>query len=1185
MSTHPDESLERVAESVAESMPLDWGTLLQSTPDLSGPLSGLRAIAGIAAAYRSAAGDAPELLEPADETAATVRLPAESSPNGEGGDPRFLSDSSEARSPLFKWGHLEVLARLGEGTFGEIYRAFDATLQREVALKLYKQGAEPSAEDDPMVERSGRGLHPGLDEARSMARLRHPNVLTVHGVDVREGRLGIWTDLLEGETLEDRLAKAGSFSDTEAALVGIELCRALAAIHRAGLVHGDVKTSNVMRESGGAIVLLDFSSNREMRAVAGMAGTERASGTPLVSPPEVLLGELPAASADLYALGVLLFRLVTRRYPVEAKTLAQLVERHRSGPRNHLRALRPELSPAFVSTVERAIDPDPAARIESAAEFEHALQSVFRADDQTQDPALGEGGGDRIAELQDRLRTAQTGVRGNLQAPLSKILGREREIEMVRRRMDESRLVTLVGTGGTGKTRLSVEVAHAYQPEVRDGVWWVDLTPTRDGARVCEAIAGGLGLQTHGVMNVRDMLMDHLCGRQVLILMDNCEHILPEVRDAAQGLLAQHAEVRILATSRERLGLEGEEVVYVDPLVQPSDDMPLDMLRRNPCVALFQRRARLVDPMFEVSRENAKDVAEICRRLDGLPLAIELAAARVQVMPAPEIRARLDDRFALLSGGGSGAGTPRHHETLQALLDWDYALLTSDEQRLLRRMSPFVAGWTLQAAEHMSGLEDRETSKEPALALLGRLLDKSLVQRSVVSGGRAYRFNMLETVREYAKQRLVDAGEWSDTLRRQRAWYARMAKEADAGMIGPQAPEWRARLQMEHDNINQVVTPENVENARDAKVALRILIDFWRYFFLRGHWRPVLEVTQALVERADLDEASSFYAEVQSFCGGIATFIGDLDGATEQQETALRIQERLGEAVSAALSRMRLANILIRSQKPGEAEHLYEEALQTYREAGDILGQATVLNNLARVAYHAGNHAKVESLLLESLELQRSLGHPWGIASALSNLGGLMGGLNRLDEARKYTEEAIERLRALGDEAMVATSLQNLSTILAQLGEEDAARDRIAEAAKIHARVGDRRNWSMALIVQGNLEASAGELETAREAFHHAMVLTKDFSDSVVLSQIFDGLADVARRASEHRRAARLFGAAKRVRDDAGSKPMPAIQAALDEAYASARESAGDQVFGEEFEAGRSMETSRVLDWLMRTDA
>lgn len=877
-SATPGRSLERIAESVAESLPLDWDEALEATPDLGGTLQGLRAIAEISAAYRAAAEDLRETMrDPATTSARTrprVSVADETGPRrsdgqvapGSGGDTRPTARSGsvpgavaatnmpeiggslapvddpgegERAAPLFVWGHLEVRSPLGEGTFGEIYRAFDPTLQREVALKLYKQGAEPASSDDPMVHRSGRGVHPGLDEARSMARLRHPNVLAVHGVDVREGRLGIWTDLLEGETLEDRLATAGNFSDTEAALVGIELCRALAAIHRAGLVHGDVKTTNVMRESGGAIVLLDFSSNRELRAVAGMAGSERASGTPLVSPPEVLLGELPGAAADLYALGVLLFRLVSRRYPVEARTFADLIENHQTGRRHRLRELRPDLSPAFVSAVEQAIEADPAARISSAAEFERLLQEVFRGarlgDESESSVDARERGEARRAELEGRLRTARAQSRGSLQAPLSKILGREREIAEIRRRLEEARLVTLVGTGGAGKTRLAVEVAHAQQPDRPDGVWWADLTPIRDGGRLPEVLARSIGIETHGVRDLEQALRERLQGTRLLILVDNCEHVLADVRQVFQKLLSTHDGLKILATSRERLGIDGEEVVYVHALVQPAESMPLDLLRRNPCVALFQRRARMVDPLFEVSAENAQDVAEICRRLDGLPLAIELAAARVQVMPAPEIRARLDDRFALLSGGPRvPGGGPLHHETLQALLDWDYALLTTDEQCLLRRMSLFVAGWTLEAAEFMAHpdcLSEEESASEPpevaaqrrradpVQGILGRLLDKSLVQRSVVSGGRAYRFGMLETVRAYARHRLVDAREEIRTLRRQREWYARMAVEADQGMSGPRAAEWRVRLQAEHDNINEVLRPERVENAEDARLA------------------------------------------------------------------------------------------------------------------------------------------------------------------------------------------------------------------------------------------------------------------------------------------------------------------------------------------------------------------------------
>jgi hypothetical protein len=335
MSTGADSRLHSIAEAVADETPVDWDVALGETPAAAATLENLRALAALARASREA-----------------------------GADLGMAHADPEGRA-LFRWGSLSVLERLGGGSFGEVYRAWDPTLRREVALKLRHSTAGPGSD------------RRWLEEARRLARVRHPNVLVVHGANVHDGRAGLWTDLLQGSTLEQLLAARGPFGAKEAALVGIELCGALASVHAAGLVHGDVKTSNVMREGepgtadgSGRIVLMDFGSAHD----AGPGG-DASFGTPLAVAPEVLAGEDATPASDVYSLGVLLFRLVTGRYPVEGATVADLTQRHARGERAALRTLRPDLPASFVAAVERALEPSPEARFPDAAAMERALVS------------------------------------------------------------------------------------------------------------------------------------------------------------------------------------------------------------------------------------------------------------------------------------------------------------------------------------------------------------------------------------------------------------------------------------------------------------------------------------------------------------------------------------------------------------------------------------------------------------------------------------------------------------------------------------------------------------------------------------------------------------------------------------------------------------------------------------------
>ena len=425
----------------------------------------------------------------------------------------------------------------------------------------------------------------------------------------------------------------------------------------------------------------------------------------------------------------------------------------------------------------------------------------------------------------------------NLPAQLTSFVGREREMPEIASLLDATRLLTLTGAGGSGKTRLGLEVAGRLTEDFRDGVWLADLARLADPNLVPQAIAAALGVRDEGLRPLLDQLSDYCQPREMLLLLDNCEHLIDACAAVAHRLLSAAPDLKILATSREPMGIGGEITFVVPTLAVPDPGSlpPLDALMRFDAIRLFTERARIARPDFALTEANGAAVAEICRRLDGMPLAIELAASRVRLLPVEEIRARLADRFELLTGG-SRIALPRH-QTLRATIEWSYALLTEPERGLLRRLAVFAGGWTLQAAEVVCGVHD-DAAQPHVLDLMARLADKSLVIPEW--RGRAGRYGMLETLRQFALEQLEQCGEAADTRRRHAAYFVALAEEAEEALMGSEQRAWQARLDDEHNNIQVAFdwlasAEARSVQARPEEAALRMAGALWRYWEVRGH--------------------------------------------------------------------------------------------------------------------------------------------------------------------------------------------------------------------------------------------------------------------------------------------------------------------------------------------------------------
>jgi predicted ATPase/DNA-binding SARP family transcriptional activator/DNA-binding NarL/FixJ family response regulator len=616
----------------------------------------------------------------------------------------------------------------------------------------------------------------------------------------------------------------------------------------------------------------------------------------------------------------------------------------------------------------------------------------------------------------------------NLPAPRTSFVGRERELVDVKRLLAMTRLLTLTGTGGSGKTRLALAVAKDLVGAYPDGVWFVELAPLSEETLVPQAVADALSVREQPEHPLDATLVEALRAKKMLLLLDNCEHLIDAAARLVETLLDSCPELRILATSRETLGVMGEANWRVPSLSLPDPQRSptIDELAGYESARLFLDRALYRSSAFVLSSENVGAVAEICNRLDGIPLAIELAAARVGTLAVEQISARLGDSLKLLTGG-SRTATPRQ-QTLRGTLDWGYELLSEPEKRVFCSISVFTGGWTLEAAEVVgagSGIEEGDV-----LDLVSRLVDKSLVVAEVSAGG-ILRYRMLEPVRQYGRERLEQSGEMEAARRRHALWYLALAEEAETKLIGAEQTGWLERLETEHDNLRAALG-WFLERG-EAELGLRLggaLGEFWR---LRGHLREGLRWLQTLLYEGG--DASPGRVRALVHAGWMAWERADFERSTRFSEEALALSRKLGDKEGAATALHNLGMVTIYDQmRAEEAQALFEESLALRRELGDKAGASRTLQRMGLISVVQHDFERAAALYEETLALGREAGDKVAVSIALW-LGGLAFlGLGDHDKVGKLCEKGLDLARQLGHTHVVALILHVLAASAGQQG-------------------------------------------------------------------------------------------------------------------------------------------------------
>ena len=732
-------------------------------------------------------------------------------------------------------------------------------------------------------------------------------------------------------------------------------------------------------------------------------------------------------------------------------------------------------------------------------------------------------------------------LRHNLPVQVTSFIGRQQEIRQIKAHLVTTHLLTLTGPGGVGKTRLALQSAAEMLEDFPAGVWIAEIAPLTDGEFIPLTVAQALGIREESGKTILQTLMEWMRDKRLLLILDNCEHLLVACARFADSIIRSCPDVKLIVASREALQISGETLYSVPSFAVPdiTSSVTLEQLSRFDTVRLFVERAHAVAPAFVLTPGNVSAVAQVCRRLDGIPLALELAAARVRAMPVDQIATRLDDRFHLLTGG-SRTALPRQ-QTLRALIDWSYDLLTEPEKTLLCRLSVFAGGWTLAAAEIVCA--DETVAGWEVLDLLTGLVGKSLVLYEEEEDRVRYR--LLETVRQYARDRLGDSGKSEDMSARHRDWCLALSTEAQVGLAGPEPGIWVQQLEAEHDNFRTALTGyvsaasgpgDDAEKWREE--GLRLTSNLNRFWEMRGYLSEAQDWLTALLAQGT-------------------------PAATPIRSKAL----------------VTAGSIAWRRGSYAAARTFYEQAKEYFAALEDNAGMIGAVNGLANVAWYQGDHAAAKPLYEESLRLARQTGDPAAITVSLNNLG-LVANHNRdWDRAAQFFDECLTLRRERGDRRGIATALLNLSSTLIGAGNFPEGQRLNEESLQIYREVGDRLGTSYALQEKGRIAEAQGHLPTAHTCFVESLLLKQEMGEQWGVCVLLECLAGLAAR-HDWAVSARLYGAADALREKIGAGSNTSKPTSEEEiSHTSLCAALGDAAFTDAWNEGRAMTLDQAVTY------
>lgn len=1005
--------------------------------------------------------------------------------------------------------HYRVIEKLGGGGMGVVYKAEDIDLGRFVALKFLPDDV---AHDPQALSRFQR-------EAKAASALNHPNIVTIYELGHLNGTHYIAMELICGETLRSLLS-SGPLPYRKAIGIATEIADALAKAHETGLVHRDLKPENLMVAQDGNAKILDFGL---AKLRDHPVDAERSTQADLLTDPGTVMGTVGYMSpeqangndvdfrSDQFSFGAVLYEMINGHPAFQGRGRAEIMAAIvRDQPQPSTNVLAP--APLFW-ILQKCLAKDANRRYSSTRDLARDLATVrdLRIDPET-----------------------RYSVRppSNMPVQRTRFIGREREVANLRQLLNRAdvRLVTLTGPGGIGKTRLAVQVVTDLSAGFTGGVCFVSLSAVSGRESAIRAIAQAIGLREMPGQSSQESLKEYVSGltQPLLLLLDNFEHLLSAASDLAE-LLTLNPTLKVMVTSQAPLHIYGEHELPVPALAVPdlqSVPQAPEALSRFAAIALFLEHAKAVKHDFTLSKENATAIATICSRLDGLPLAIELAASRVKVLSPTAMLTRLESSLNLLTGGARDL--PVRQQTLRGTVNWSYSLLNAAEQSLVRRLSVFTGGCTLEAVEAVC--DTKGDLGVDVLDGMSSMVDKSLMQQ-IEQPGVEPRFLMLSAIREYALERLVESGEEFATRRAHSAYYIVLAEECGEDLSTH--PEWLERLDLEHQNFRDAL--EFLIRTSDADWGMRLGAALFHFWERREHFAE---------GRAFLDRLLHLPAAVQPklrarllFCTGVLSQ-GDFDSAQQLHKECLKacldMHDHRGVAVA-------LNALGVTTRDRGDLDtacSLFEQCVSTWRELGSAIDTARALSNLANVVRLQGDYARAHALYDECLAIFHEVGDSTGIAWTLNYLGDLVQESVDFIAARSYYEQSLSAFRKLRDDWGIASALCDLARLSAAQSKHQDAERLYCESIRMFQDLGHKRG----------------------------------------IARVLECFSITAAAQSRPEQSLRLAGAAAALRMHIGSPLIPAEQSRLDKQLESARNMLTNAASLEAWSSGWEMSLEEAVD-------
>lgn len=1034
----------------------------------------------------------------------------------------------------------KIESELGKGGMGIVYEAHDTLLNRVVAIKFLNTEG---------VGTEGKARL--LQEARAAAQLNHPNIVSVYDAGETAGNPFIVMELVRGDTLR----KANKPAFAKSILMAQQICLALDHAHTHGIIHRDLKLENIVITNSQTLKLMDFGLARTTDD-AHLTQEGALIGTLAYIAPELIQGQPASAQSDLYALGVIIYELLVGHEPFQGN-IGAVLGQHLHGP------ITPpsKFSDAIPDWVDELVLGLLSKRPEDRPSSARAVLDILEQ---------------KITPPVTAAYKLLSKPRNNLPAQSTSFIGREKEIKEIMDALHANRLVTLAGSGGTGKTRLSLQVAAEVLEQFDHGVWFVEFAPLTDPDLIPQTILSAIGISEQQGKLPIELLKEYLYEKRVLIVLDNCEHLIEASAQVVNILLSSAPEIKILTSSREALGVIGELSYHIPSLSLPNiKRLPtIEQVLQYEAVRLFIDRARLVSPHFEVNKENALYIAQICHRLDGIPLALELAATRVKMLSVDQILKRLNDRFRLLTGGARTA-LPRQ-QTLRATIDWSYNLLSEHERTLLRRLAVFIGSWTLEAAEEVCNGDGIEADQ--ILDLMSQLVNKSLVAVDEHSKSGETRYRILETVRQYAREKLFDTEEASPLRDKHLAYFMKWTEQAEHELYRSNQVLWYQKLDDELDNIRTALEWALASNISSG---LRIIL------ILQGYLEQlvnIFEVWNWLIQFLEQYlEMDSLRARALTAYGVILANSGDLIQAQIIATQGLELSRQVADKRAEAFCLHRLGVII--GLRHGDIEKgipIAKQSLALYQLLGDKSGQVHALGLLALIA--SDDLERSKSLRLENLRICRELGDLSSAAGCLGELAQIAIRGGDLSQASQWLEElkyVHNQFKSSGlREGSLLMREQHILDVYGSFyywqGDYNQAVDHFEEAINISKKAGFPLSyWDLTNLAYAQL--GKGDTAQAKEKF---ILSTKGFQEGgVLIGVVFvvEGLARLCINQNQPERAARLFAWTDATRDKIDDHRWPVEKNSVDKDLAVIHSKVSDDKFTKLYEEGRAMTTEQAI--------